>query len=132
MRLKKKAKDLTNLSGEKLVGNLMTHEITMKENIEKESKKKKSIDLKPSHWKLTTQPRPRPDLNSHASPSTVHVLDVCSASLQLKLSLASAHVVAHSARLLGSLWWGLTARIGGLVARLLSLGSLVYKLYTVS
>ena len=32
------AKDLTNLPLEKLVGNLMTYEITMKEHMEKESK----------------------------------------------------------------------------------------------
>jgi len=40
------AKDLTKLSLEELIGSLMTHEITIKENMEDESKKKKSIALK--------------------------------------------------------------------------------------
>ena len=40
------AKDLTKLPLEELIGSLMTHEIIMKEHLEDESKKKKSIALK--------------------------------------------------------------------------------------
>ena len=40
------AKDLTKLPLEELIGSLMTHEVIMKEHLEDESKKKKSIALK--------------------------------------------------------------------------------------
>ncbi|TYK29857.1 zf-CCHC domain-containing protein/UBN2 domain-containing protein [Cucumis melo var. makuwa] len=40
------AKDLTKLPVEELIGLLMTHEIIMKEHLEDESKKKKSITLR--------------------------------------------------------------------------------------
>lgn len=49
------AKDLTKLPLEELIGSLMTHEITMKEHLEDESKKKKSIALKTISFEVDSE-----------------------------------------------------------------------------
>lgn len=52
-----KAKDLTKLPLEELIGSLMIHEIIMKEHLEDESKKKKSIALKTISFKVDSKMR---------------------------------------------------------------------------